>query len=122
MTEVGEIPLGGRGQSYFGAGFRRVEDGARERELPSGRGLLYLPLEAGRPVSLTLALEIPHEEGELAVGEAGILLDRDATPIRIELPPPSTRGLHAVELVWRGGAPLRITGIEVGSEKPAAIP
>ncbi len=122
MTNVGEIPLGGRGQPFFGSGWRRDENGARLRELSPGKAVLYLPLEAGRSVSLTLDLEIPHDEGELSIGDAGILLDVDATPIRIELPPPSTRGLHVVELDWRGRSPLRVTGLGVGSETPAVIP
>lgn len=120
MTSLGEIPLGGRGQPFFGSGWRRPDDGARLRELSPGRAVLYLPLEAQSSVSLTLDLEIPHVEGELAAGEAGILLDRDATPIRIDLPPPSTRGLHAVEMSWNGRAPLRVTRLEMGSEEPVA--
>jgi hypothetical protein len=122
ILSVGDIPLGGRGQPFFGSGWTREARGARLRELSPGSAVLYLPLESGRSVSLTLALEIPHEEGELAVGDEGILIDREATPIRIELPPPSTRGLHAVEVSWKGRGPLRVTRLEMGSAKPAVIP
>jgi hypothetical protein len=102
------IPMSGRGQLYFGPGWRRQE-GLPHRFLPPGRARLYLPLERETYLDFTID---PRVRGELRVnGEAPVLAD--GANLRFQFAPKGARGLQAIELEWKGATPLRVSAIDV---------
>jgi hypothetical protein len=113
LASAGNIPLGGRGQPYFGGGWERLETSPPQRLLPVGSANLYLPLEKETPSSLTLELEIPHEAGELRVDGVAIEVPEDAGAVSASFTPRAARGLHAVEVQWRGTTPLTVIGVRM---------
>jgi hypothetical protein len=102
------VPLGGRGQPYFGSGWRREGESPSRRLLPPGRAQLFLPLE--REAALDLDLEFPPDGGELRVNGEGPV-HGDAGTVRFALSPRAGRGLQAIDVEWRGSSPLVVTGI-----------
>jgi hypothetical protein len=113
LASAGSIPLGGRGQPYFGAGWERLETPPPQRLLSVGSASLYLPFEKETPSALTLELEIPHEAGELRVDGVAIEVPEDAGAVSASFTPRAARGLHAVEVQWRGTTPLTVIGVRI---------
>jgi hypothetical protein len=113
LASAVSIPLGGRGQPYFGAGWQRSETKQSQRLLPAGSAKLYLPFEKERPSALTLEIETPHEAGELTVDGVAIEVPEDRGAVSASLPPRPARGLHAVEVQWRASTPLTVIGIRM---------
>ncbi|MGH9324489.1 MAG: hypothetical protein ACRD21_01655 [Vicinamibacteria bacterium] len=110
------IPIGGRGQPYFGS--RWLGPGGESRRFlpPFERASLYLPLERGRPVSITLVLDAPHPKGEIAVEGQVLAVSADAESLRVSLGPRRSRGLQVLDVEWRSESPLPVSGIEIGRD------
>jgi hypothetical protein len=102
------IPLGGRGQAYFGPGWLRDEKDGTRRSLLPGRARLYLPLERG--TLLELAMESPADFGKLRVNGAGPVFS-EGSVARYALSPRGSRGLQAIDVDWAGPSPLVVIGI-----------
>jgi hypothetical protein len=108
MATPDSIPMGGRGQPYFGSGWRRPEGRAAHRILPPGRSKVYLPLE--RETLLELTIASPRGPGELSVNGAAPVLE-DGSNLRFEIAPRGGRGLQAIDVEWRGSSPLVVSAI-----------
>jgi hypothetical protein len=107
MSSPETVPMGGRGQPYFGSGWLRPE-GYLRRVLPPGRARLYLPLE--REIFLDFTID-SRVDGELLVnGEAPVVVE--GASLRFALAPRDARGLQAVDVEWRGAAPVTVSAIE----------
>ena len=111
MSSPEAIPLGGRGQQYFGSGWSRDEGSSTHRLLPPGRARLYLPFEGESFLELTF--ERPPNGGELLVNGAAPVLAEDRR-VRFALAPRGARGLQAIDVEWRGSSPLVVSGIRTG--------
>jgi len=103
------IPMGGRGQPYFGSGWVRPEGGTSRRVLSPGKAKLYLPLE--REIFLDFTIDSPNERGELLVNGAGPVLEEDGR-VRYALAPRGARGLQGIDVDWTGASPLTVRAIE----------
>jgi hypothetical protein len=102
------IPLGGRGQPFFGRGWQR-NDRKQTREIPPREtAQLYLPLE--RPVVLDFTFDSPPESGALFVDGSGPIGSAGAS-LRFAVSKPETRGLAVLEVAWRGSSPLVVREI-----------
>jgi hypothetical protein len=102
------IPLGGRGQPFFGGGWQR-NDRRETREIaPHESARLYLPLEG--PIVLDFTLESPSESGALSVDAAGPIRSEGAS-LRFAVKRKENRGLQAIDVAWRGSAPLVVREI-----------
>ncbi len=105
------IPMGGRGQPFFGPGWRRKEGSSGDRILPPGEARLYLPLERERGMVLDFTITLPGDGGELLVDGRGPVLT-EASSARFALAPRRARGLQAVHVQWRGASPLVVSAIQ----------
>jgi hypothetical protein len=112
MSTPATIPMGGRGQAYFGSGWLRQEGSSRHRLLPPGKARLYLPLEREREVLLDFTIETPRDRGELLVDGSRMVLT-DARSVRFALSPRRARGLQAVDVEWRAPSALTVSAIEI---------
>jgi hypothetical protein len=108
MSSPETLPMGGRGQPYFGSGWLRQEGSSTHRVLPPGRARLYLPF-AGETF-LELTFEHPPNGGELLVNGGGPVLSEGGS-VRYALAPPKARGLQAIDVEWRGSSPLVVSAI-----------
>jgi hypothetical protein len=106
------LPLGGRGQAYFGSGWLRGEGSSVTRVLPPGDARLYLPLEREREMVLDFTVALPGDGGELLVDGRGPVLV-EPSKARFALPPRRARGLQAIDVEWKGRAPLLVSAIEI---------
>jgi len=106
------IPMGGRGQAFFGPGWLRQEGSSGARILPPGEARLYLPLEREREMVLDFTITLPGDGGELLVDGRGPVLT-EASSARFGLSPRRARGLHGIDVAWRGSSPLAVNGIDV---------
>jgi hypothetical protein len=113
LASVGGIPLGGRGQPYFGYGWLRSRGPEPWRLLTAGGAKLYLPFEKGTDSSVTIQLAAPHEAGELRVDGVAVALEETTENVSVPLAPRRRRGLDAVELDWRGATTLTVSAIQV---------
>ncbi len=102
------IPLGGRGQAYFGSGWQRPEGSPVRRALPPGRAKLYLPVE--RAIVLELTIDSLGEPDELSVNGAAPRA-AEGSRFRFDIVPRGGRGLQAIDVEWRGSAPLVVSAI-----------
>jgi len=102
------IPMGGRGQTYFGSGWQRPEGSSAHRVLPPGRAKLYLPLE--HAIVLELTIDSPGERGELSVNGAAPVPE-EGLGLRFDIAPRGGRGLQAIDVEWRGSSPLVVSAI-----------
>ena len=109
------IPMGGRGQPYFGSGWLRPEGTTNLRLLPPGRAKLYLPLE--REMFLDFELGFARDRGELRVNGAAPVLAEERG-LRFELAPRGARGLQAIDVEWRGSSPLVVSAIRTAAMVP----
>lgn len=109
MSSPSTLPMGGRGQPYFGTGWQRPEGSSSHRVLPPGRARLYLPLER----EILLELETAWGGGgELLVDGRGPVLT-GAKSARFSVSPRRGRGLAAIDVEWRGARPLTVSAIEL---------
>jgi hypothetical protein len=102
------IPMGGRGQAYFGSGWQKPEGSSTHRVLPPGRAKLYLPLE--HAITLELTIDSPGERGELFLNGAAAVLE-EGSSLRFDIAPRGGRGLQAIDVEWRGSSPLVVSAI-----------
>ncbi len=111
MASPESIPMGGRGQPYFGAGFTRPEGTSTHRMLLPGRARLYLPLD--RAIELDFIIGVVEPEGaRLRVEGKPPVLVADRM-VRFAVAPRNARGLEAIEIDWPGSSPLLVSGIRV---------
>lgn len=112
MSTPATIPMGGRGQAYFGSGWLRQEGSSATRILRPGGARLYLPLEREREMVLDFTIAPSGDGGELLVDGRGPVLT-SASSARFALAPRRARGLHAIDVAWNGSSPLQVNGIAV---------
>jgi hypothetical protein len=106
------LPPGGRGLAYFGSGWLRGEGSSGARVLPPGEARLYLPLEREREIVLDFRVALEGDGGELLVdGRGPVLLSPSRA--RFALAPRRARGLQAIDVEWKGRAPLLVSAIEI---------
>ena len=110
MSTPDSIPMGGRGQPYFGSGWLRPQGSSTHRILRPGRARLYLPLE--REIFLEFSIDSPGERAELLVNGAGPVLSKDRS-VRYALSPRGARGLQAIDVEWKGASPLTVSAIGI---------
>jgi hypothetical protein len=102
------IPLGGRGQPFFGRGWQRNDRKAAREIPPQETARLYLPLE--RAIVLELTVDSPPGSGALSVDGNGPILT-EGESVRFAVPKPQTRGLAVLEVAWRGSSSLVVREI-----------
>ncbi len=106
------IPMGGRGQAFFGRGWERREGDSRFRLLLPGEARLYVPLERESEIFLDFTIETPHEGGALFVEGRGPV-ESEGGRARFTLSQRRTRGLQVIDLEWRASSPLPVSGIQI---------
>lgn len=112
MASPDTIPIGGRGQPFFGSGWTRP-DGNHRMLLP-GRAKLYLPFDR----AMELHFIVGPSGAQLRVeGKPPILVAEDG--VRFALAPRAAPGLQVIEVEWRGSSPLAVSGIEI---RTAVVP
>jgi hypothetical protein len=111
MTGLDSVPMGGRGQPYFGAGWNRSR--GNQRELPPGRAKLYLPFD--RAIELDFLAEL-EGHGLRVDGNPPVAVAEDRARFAVTRRPAG--GLHAIDVEWSGPSPLIVRGIEIRAVVP----
>ncbi|HSF19898.1 MAG TPA: hypothetical protein VLK65_30535 [Vicinamibacteria bacterium] len=111
-----QIYMGGRGAPYLGRNFTRSHD-LRVRLLSPGRARLYVPREQGEALRMTFRLSVPHVPGVLFTESSAVEVPGSRSRLEMVLPAAAVRGLHEIELEWRGEDALPIETIVLHAER-----